>query len=127
MSKQNIAAPTTPVAENASVQVQVMVKPILPLGLAAVGLIACIVVSASPLLHMAGKSLFQPLPTNNLLLVWGAWLPFDLHLAQNAWGSMYTTGAIEFVLLMVLAFGIYALSAWFIHRQPADSDYQPIM
>src|SRR6266700_52135 len=127
MSKQNIAAPTTPVAENASVQVQVTVKPILPLGLAAVGLIACIVVSASALLHMAGKSLFQGLLTNKVLLVWGAWLPVDLHLAQNAWGSMYTTGAIEFVLLMALAFGIYALSAWFIHRQLADSDYQPIM
>src|SRR3989442_13008207 len=104
MSKQNIAAPTTPVAENTSVQVQVTVKPILPLGLAAVGLIACIVVSASPLLHMAGKWLFQGLLTNNVLLVWGAWLPIDLHLSQNALGSMYTPGSIEFVLLMALVF-----------------------
>jgi hypothetical protein len=129
MSKQDVAPPTTSIAEKTPAQRPGTNKPepVLPFGLVALGLIVCILISASPLLHMAGKSLFQSLPTNDLLLVWGAWLPVDLHLAQNAWGSMYTTGAIEFLSLMALAFGIYALSAWFIHRQPTDGDYRPIM
>src|SRR5436309_49186 len=88
-------------------------------------LILCILVSVSPLLHLAGKTF--PLPTNPLLLIWGSWLPYDLHVSSPQRASMITTNDIEFLLLIALAFGIYALCASLIWQQPASIDYKPVV
>src|SRR5436305_5643401 len=69
-------------------------------------LILC--VSASPLLHLAGKTFLLPLPSNPVLLLWGAWLPNDLHLQPMSLASKIATNDIELSLLLVLEFGIYA-------------------
>ncbi|GAC1615334.1 MAG: hypothetical protein NVS4B7_07810 [Ktedonobacteraceae bacterium] len=129
MSKKNVEAPASPNAENADVQVVTKARPVpvLPIALSALALIVCTLVSAAPLLHMAGKAFLETLPTNRFLLFWGNWLPNDLHLAQVYWPSMYTTNAIEFLLLMALTFGIYAGSAFFVHRQSEDGDYRAIV
>src|SRR5947209_1879256 len=92
--------------------------------LCALAFILCILMSVTPLLHLAGKTFLLPLPTNPLLLWWGSWIPANLHLAQAYWASMITTNAIEFLLLMALAYVIYGLCALFIQRQPPQSDFK---
>src|SRR6266704_3270518 len=85
-----------------------------PFALCTLAFILCILMSVTPLLHLVGKTFLLPLPTNPLLLWWGSWIPANLHLAQVYWASMITTNAIEFLLLMALAFVIYGLCALFI-------------
>src|SRR6266516_4409559 len=129
MSKKNVEAPAPPIAESTSEQTPVKVRPepVRSIVLFALALMLCTLVSATPLLHMAGKPYLMSLPTNRFLLFWGKWLPLDLHLAQVYWGSMYTTNAIEFLLLMALTFAIYAGSALFLHRQSANGNYNSIL
>src|SRR5438105_14471569 len=123
MSRKNVEI--SPLLVNSGGQAAVMPKkvPVRAITLCMLAFILCILMSVTPLLHLAGKTFLLPLPTNPLLLWWGSWIPANLHLAQAYWASMITTNAIEFLLLMALAYVIYALCALFIHRQPPQSDF----
>src|SRR5438093_2216199 len=115
MSRKNIEIPSNPTE-----QTPIMLKkaPARAITLCMLAFILCILISVTPLLHLAGKTFLLPLPTNSFLLWWGSWLPADLHLASTYRASMITTNSIEFLLLMGLAFGIYGLCALFIQQQP---------
>jgi hypothetical protein len=63
------------------------------------------------------------LPTNPLLLWWGGWLPSNLPLAPSYKASVQTTGVLEFLGFVLLAFGIYAAGALYIQRQPQQAEY----
>src|SRR5579859_3605715 len=97
------------------------------IALCTLAFILCVLVSVAPLLRLAGKTFLLSLPTNPLLLFWGAWLPADLRLADTYRASMITTSSIEFLLLMALAFGIYSLCAYSIQRQPVQSSYKHVL
>src|SRR6266571_1721605 len=62
----------------------------------AIAYLLCICIT--PLLHLAGKSYLLSIPTNPLLLLWGAWLPYDLHIQPMHRASMIITNDIEFSL-----------------------------
>src|SRR5579872_613454 len=94
--------------------------------LCAAALLLCILVSVAPLLHLAGKTFLLPLPTNPFLLAWGSWLPYDLHFALPRRASMITTNTIEFLLLVALSFGIYALASFLIQKQPERQQFTSI-
>lgn len=94
--------------------------------LCAAALLLCILVSVAPLLHLAGKTFLLPLPTNPFLLAWGSWLPYDLHFALPRRASMITTNTIEFLLLVAISFGIYALASSFIQKQPEWQQFTTI-
>src|SRR5881398_2232979 len=126
MNRKNVEI--APLPANPGEQAPIMLKkaPLRGLVLCMLAFILCILMSVTPLLHLAGKTFLLPLPTNPLLLWWGSWIPANLHLAQVYWASMITTNAIEFLLLMALAFVIYGLCASFIQRQPPQSDFKRI-
>lgn len=94
---------------------------------AAIAYLLCICVSITPLLHLAGKSFLLSIPTNPLLLLWGAWLPYDFHVQPVRRASMIITNDIEFTLLLVLEFGIYAFCAFFVQRLAERDDYRRII
>ena len=93
----------------------------------AIAYLLCICVSITPLLHLAGKSYLLSIPTNPLLLLWGAWLPYDLHVQPMHRASMFITNDIEFSLLLVLEFGIYTFCAFFVYRLAERGDYRRII
>lgn len=97
--------------------------PLRGIALCAGGLLLCILVSVSPLLHMAGKTFLLRLPTNPFLLSWGTWLPYNLHLMQPQRASMIATNTFEFLTLITLSFGLYVLCASIIRRQPSHSSF----
>ena len=97
--------------------------PIRGVTLCALGFILTILVSVTPLLHLAGKDFLFRLPTNPFLLAWGSWLPYDLHLAQAQRSSMIITNSIEFLTIIALAFCIYALASSLIQRQPEQQNF----
>ncbi len=123
MSKKNIDV--SPPIENsvAAADTDQQQVPVRVVALCGVGILLCILVSVSPLLHLAGKTFLLSLRTNPFLLAWGSWLPYDLHLAQPQRASMIATNSIEFLVLIALSFGIYALCAVFLQRQPAGSHF----
>lgn len=90
-------------------------------------LVLCILVSETPLLHLAGKAYLLHLPTNPFLLLWGAWLPYDLHLVQPPRASMLDTNDIVMVMLLVLQFAIYTLCAIAIHQLPIQRDLKKVL
>lgn len=94
---------------------------------AAIAYLLCICASITPLLHLAGKSYLLSIPTNPLLLLWGAWLPYDLHVQPVHRTSMLVTNDIAFTMLLILEFGIYAFCAFFIHRLAERGDYRRIV
>lgn len=94
--------------------------------LCALAYLLCLCVSVSPLLHLAGKTFLLPLPTNPVLLLWGAWLPNDLHLQPMRLASIIVTNDIELSILLALEFGIYAFCAFFVHRLPERGHYKRI-
>ena len=100
--------------------------PIRGVALCASALLLCILVSVAPLLHLAGKTFLLPLPTNPFLLAWGSWLPYDLHFALPRRASMITTNTIEFLILIAISFGIYALASFLIQKQPERLDFTNI-
>ncbi len=126
MSRKNVEL--SPLPANSGGRAAVMPKkvPVRAITLCMLAFILCILVSVAPLLHLAGKTFLLPLPTNPFLLWWGSWLPVNLHLASAYRASMITTNSIEFLLLMALAFGIYGLAAFFIQRQPEQSNYKNV-
>src|ERR1700682_3601629 len=123
MSKKNIDV--SPPIENsvATAATDQQQVPVRVIALCAVGILLCILVSVSPIFHLAGKTFLLSLRTNPFLLAWGSWLPYDLHLAQPQRASMIATNSIEFLVLIALSFGMYALCAMFIQRQPAGSHF----
>ena len=90
-------------------------------------LVLCILVSETPLLHLAGKAYLLHLPTNPFLLLWGSWLPYDLHLAHPPRASMLDTNDIVMVVLLVLQFAIYTLCAIAIYRLPIRRDLKKVL
>ncbi|MDQ6643460.1 MAG: hypothetical protein M3Y76_03345 [Chloroflexota bacterium] len=94
--------------------------------LCALAYLLCLCVSVSPLLHLAGKTFLLSLPTNPILLLWGAWLPNDLHLQPMRLNSIRVTNDIELSLLLALEFGIYAFCAFLVHRLPERGHYKRI-
>jgi hypothetical protein len=94
--------------------------------LCALALILSILVSVAPLLHLAGKSYLLSIPTNPFLLLWGAWLPYDLHLTQPPRASMLDTNDISMAVLLLLQFTFYALCAMAIHRLPIQGNFKRV-
>ncbi|GAC1563378.1 MAG: hypothetical protein PVS3B3_07920 [Ktedonobacteraceae bacterium] len=85
---------------------------LLPIFLLCMGaFIFCILVSVAPLNRLAGTTLLSSLPFSILLTVVGTKLPTDLHLTTNVHASQVNTDAIEFLLVMVLVYLFYFLSA----------------
>ncbi len=123
MSKKNIDV--SPPIENsvAAVVTAQQQAPVRLIVLGGMGILLCILVSVSPIFHLVGKTFLLTLRTNRFLLIWGSWLPYDLHLAQPQRASMIATNTIEFLILIALSFGIYALCAMFLQREPADSRF----
>ena len=79
-----------------------------------IAFIWCIGARVAPLQRWASTPLLSALPTNGFLEAWGAWLPADLHLMNNAHVSRVSTNSLEFFLLIALAFAMYGLSAFVI-------------
>ena len=122
MSKKNIDV--SPPIENSVAAVTAQHQmPVRIIALGGLGILLCILISVSPLLHLAGKTFLLTLRTNRFLLAWGSWLPYDLHLAQQQRSSMIATNTIEFLVLIALSFGIYALCAVFMQREPTDTHF----
>ena len=86
----------------------------------------CILVSLAPLYRLVGVAAMH-LPTNGLLVLWGSWLPVDLHLATNTRGSRFATDTIFFLACLGLAFVVYGLAAFYLHRQPKQGNYRDIL
>ncbi len=84
----------------------------------AIAFVACVLVSLAPLNRLAGVDYFGSLPFSTWLLAIGTWLPLDLHLVANTRQSQLSTHLLLFLALVVLAFVIYAMSAWYIHSSP---------
>jgi hypothetical protein len=96
-----------------------------PMFLYALAFLACILVSIAPIYRLYAEPMMR-LPTNGLLILWGSWLPADLHLTTDAHGSRFATNTIFFLSLWGLAFVIYGLAAWYIHKQPVRGNYRYI-
>jgi hypothetical protein len=90
----------------------------------ALAFLACILVSIAPLYRLVPEPMH--LPTNGLLTLWGSWLPTDLHLTADPHGSHFATNTIFILGCWGLAFVVYGLAAWHIHRQPAQGNYRSI-
>ncbi len=74
----------------------------------------CIGASAAPLRRLTSPPVLAVLPTNRLLIEWGAWLPGDLHLVNDVQTSQVSTTNLEFFLLMTLAFVMYGISTYIV-------------
>src|SRR5947209_17289181 len=126
MSRKNVEISPLPASSGGQAAVMPKKVPVQTITLCMLAFILCILVSVAPLLHLAGKTFLLTLPTNAFLLWWGSWLTVNLHLASVYRASMITTSSIEFLLLMALAFVIYGLAAFFIQRQPEQSNYKNV-
>ncbi|GAC1385159.1 MAG: hypothetical protein NVSMB33_14060 [Ktedonobacteraceae bacterium] len=122
---ERIALPDQPF-ETALIDKQVVFVRARNIILCALAYLLCLCVSVSPLLHLAGKTFLLPLPTNPILLFWGAWLPNNLHLQPARLESIRVTNDIELSLLLALEFGIYAFCAFLVHRLPEQGHYKRI-
>ena len=71
----------------------------------------------APLERLSPTPATAHIPLGSLLVKAGAWLPSNLFLSLDLHSSQVATGNIEFLLLMVLAFGVYGLCALFLHGQ----------
>lgn len=77
----------------------------------------CILVSIAPLQRMAPFPLLAPLPISRLFATFGEWLPINLlH-------STSSTGNVEFLVLLVLAFVLYAVCALLIRYRFSVATY----
>lgn len=82
-----------------------------------IAFILSILMSIAPLNNLVSTQFPWQLPISKLLLVWGAWLPSDFHWLPNQHDSQVSTSNIEFLVLIALAFVIYALFALLIRCQ----------
>jgi hypothetical protein len=109
--KKHIEAPA-PVAKQAERAQQKLAIGVWLVALCSmVALILCVLFMASPLQRLAGTPASAPMPGGNLLVNAGSWLPKSLHISKNPYLNQLGTGNVEFLLLMVLAFGIYGAAA----------------
>jgi hypothetical protein len=83
--------------------------------------------AVTPIVRKDAKPFLMQLPANPFLLAWGSWLPRDMHLALDSSISKIATNELQFLLLMAVAFAIYGLCAFVIHRQPAQGEYKGIV
>ncbi len=127
MNRKNVEIAPLPTNPGKQAPIRPKKASLRAIALCMLAFILCILISVTPLLHLAGKTFLLPLPTNPFLLWWGSWLPANLQLASAYRASMITTNSIEFLLLMALAFGVYGLSAFFIQRLPEQSDYKNVL
>lgn len=84
-------------------------------------------VTVAPLNRLAGTTFLSSLPTNPLLLLFGAALPVDLHLSANQHASQVNTDSIEFLLVMAILFLLYALTARLLLRKQLSFGYKKCM
>ncbi len=89
--------------------------------------ILCVLVSVTPLTRLAGTTFLLGLPTNPLLISVGTWLPIDLGFSTQARDSQITTHTVLLLVLVALAFLIYALRARYILRRPWQDNYSRIL
>ena len=127
MNKRTIEAAPLPNQPGETLDDEHKKSPLRTISLCMLALVLCILVSVTPLLHLAGKSFLLQLPTNPFLLLWGAWLPYDLHLAHPSRASMLDTNDIVMVVLLALQFATYTLCAIAIHRLPIQGDFKRIL
>lgn len=79
--------------------------------LGAGALILFIAFMAAPLQRLAGTPTSAHMPGGHTLVNLGSWLPNNLHLSFDPLANWMGTGNVEFLLLMLAAFGIYGLCA----------------
>jgi len=89
--------------------------------------ILCVLVSVTPLTRLAGTTFLLGLPTNALLISVGTWLPIDFGFSVQARDSQLTTHTVLLLVLVALAFLIYALCARYIQRRPLQDNYRHIL
>jgi hypothetical protein len=129
LSKRTIEATSLPGPDQPGVALYDPFKksPLRTIRLCALALILSMLVSIAPLLHLAGKSYLLSIPTNPFLLLWGAWLPYDLHLTHPPRASMLDTNDISIAVLLLLQFTFYALCAMAMHRQPIQGNFKRVL
>src|SRR5712691_5837036 len=88
------------------------------IALCTLAMVLCILVAVTPIVRKDAKPFLMQLPANPFLLAWGSWLPQDMHLALDSSISRIATNELQLLLLMMVAFAIYGLCAFVIHRQP---------
>src|SRR6266851_6628483 len=127
MSSKNVDI--TPLSEKAAESAPIKLRPgaVQAIALCMLAMILCVLVSVTPIVRKAVKPFLMQLPANPFLLWWGSWLPGDMQLVQDSSISKIATNELQFLLLMALAFAIYGLCAFFIHRQPAQGEYKGIV
>ena len=89
----------------------------------ATGYVLCILFSVTPLTRIPDTVIHLHTPLGALLASPGAWLPTDLGLTNNSQASKTGSAYVIFLGLMALAFAFYGLYAWFVARQPAQSNF----
>ncbi len=89
--------------------------------------ILCVLMSVTPLNRLASTTFLQTLPTNQLLISVGGWLPIDLGFTANARDSQLTTHTVLLLALVALAFLLYVLCARYIQQRSLQDNYRRIM
>ncbi len=88
--------------------------------------VLCVLISVAPLNRLAGTSVLRSLPTTSLLIAIGSWLPTNFWPHNNTLAAHMSTHVILFLALVALEFAIYALSIYWLYRQPFASDYRRV-
>lgn len=92
----------------------------------AIAYVACTLVAVTPLYRAAGVPYIQQLFTTKILLFFGGWLPIDIYQVHDWQASQSGTAITFFILLMLLTFIFYGLSAYTILRKPSQANYRNI-
>lgn len=89
--------------------------------------VLCVLVSIAPLNRLAGTSTLHALPTTSLLIAPGSWLPTNFWPSSNTHAAQMSTHVVLFLALVTLEFALYALSVYWLYRQPYASDYRRVI
>ncbi len=89
----------------------------LAIALCALAFVVCILLSVAPLSRIPDPVVQLQTPFGAQLAQVGAWLPNDIGLTADQQAAQASTGYIEFLALIALAFAIYGLCALFIQRR----------
>lgn len=104
-------------AEPGSIKQLVRSTSTLVIALCALAFVVCILLSVAPLSRISDPVILLQTPFGAQLAQVGAWLPNDIGLTADRMASQASTGYIEFLALIALAFTIYGLCALFIQRR----------
>ena len=85
--------------------------------LCAIAFVLCILLTVAPLSRLPDPVIQLQTPFGGQLAQVGAWLPNNLGLTANHQDSQASTGYVEFLVLIILAFVIYVLCALLVLRQ----------